>query len=117
LLTFISTRALLSKEIHLSNNQSTQGSVSVLEPLTVVADQSTFGWGNDSTLLLKVDNDDESSKNICMMITVQVSNFFSSKHSCVVHWETCSYDYICLWCSTNWLLASDAWSQYKSNLI
>jgi len=74
---YISTRALLSKEIHLSSNQSTQGSVSLLEPLTVVADQSTFGWGSDSTLLLKVDNDDESSKDICMMITVQVSNLFN----------------------------------------
>jgi hypothetical protein len=63
----------MSEDILFVGNQSMVRNVTLLSPITVIANQSTVGQSGDTTLILKVDNEDEDAKDVCMMITVQVS--------------------------------------------
>ena len=55
--------------------ETVETNVTLLSPLTLIAQKSDAG----SSLVLKMDDADEETANVCMMITVQVCCYFLSR--------------------------------------
>lgn len=69
----VSISAILIDSINLNSDSTIiEESVTLLSPLTLIAN----GTGAGSSLILKMDNTDDETRNTCMMITVQVGNTF-----------------------------------------
>ena len=68
---------VIKNDLVLVNNQSLERNISSFSPMTILVDQNFFiGKESLEVVMLTVDNLDEDSRDVCIMISVQVKFVF-----------------------------------------
>ena len=63
---------VIKNDLVLVNNQSLERNISSFSPMTILVDQNFFKGKESEVIMLTVDNINEESRDVCIMISVQV---------------------------------------------